>query len=160
MNQTPVLSQHLRFSQSKGYFKKFILPNFQRTFFRRIRGSPQRKILRTRAFAICCLSLYSGQFFAVCWVWQQKNFQKACAPAFTKAGARCICGYEIWESSKHIRCPYTPEKWAFQPYSRYAHFDFGGSPKPLIFKMKILPELFRKVLAFIRFADYNYTVIL
>ena len=38
----------------------------RRTFFRRIRGSPQRKFLRTRAFAIRCLSLYNGQFFAVC----------------------------------------------------------------------------------------------
>ena len=27
-------------------------------------------------------------------------------------------------------------------------------------KLKILPELFGKVLAFIRFDDYNYTVIL
>ena len=24
-----------------------------------------------------------------------RNFQKICAPAFAKAGARCICGYEI-----------------------------------------------------------------
>jgi len=37
---------------------------------------------------------------------------------------------------------------------------FGESPKPLVFKLKKLPELFRKGLAFIRFDDYNYTVIL
>ena len=24
---------------------------------------------------------------------EMKNFQKICAPAFAKAGARCICGY-------------------------------------------------------------------
>ena len=35
-----------------------------------------------------------------------------------------------------------------------------GKPKPLISELKILPELFRKALAFIRFDDYNYTVIL
>ena len=37
-------------------------------------------------------------------------------------------------------------------------FCCWGSPKPLISELKILPELFRKVLAFIRFDDYNYTV--
>ena len=26
---------------------------------------------------------------------EMRNFQKICAPAFAKAGARCICGYEI-----------------------------------------------------------------
>jgi len=26
---------------------------------------------------------------------KMKNFQKICAPAFAKAGARYICGYEI-----------------------------------------------------------------
>jgi len=26
---------------------------------------------------------------------EMKNFQKICAPAFAKAGAHCICGYEI-----------------------------------------------------------------
>ena len=31
---------------------------------------------------------------------------------------------------------------------------------PFMSKLKILPELFGKVLAFIRFDDYNYTVIL
>ena len=62
---------------------------------------------------------------------ETKDSQKICAPAFAKAGARCIRGYEIWESSKHIRCPYTPKKWAVQLCSRYAHFDFWGSPTPL-----------------------------
>ena len=37
---------------------------------------------------------------------------------------------------------------------------FWESPKPLVFKLKKLPELFRKGLASIRFDDYNYTVIL
>lgn len=36
------------------------------------------------------LSLYNGHFFV-----ETKDFQKMCAPAFAKAGARCICGYEI-----------------------------------------------------------------
>ena len=61
---------------------------------------------------------------------ETENFQKICAPAFAKAGAHCICGYEIWESSKHIRCPYTPEKGAVQPCVRTAHFVVGESPHP------------------------------
>jgi hypothetical protein len=36
----------------------------------------------------------------------------------------------------------------------------GKPHTPFMSKLKILPELFRKVLAFIRFADYNYTVFL
>jgi len=39
-------------------------------------------------------------------------------------------------------------------------FCCWGSPKPLISELKILPELFGKALAFIRFDDYNYSVIL
>ena len=34
-----------------------------------------------------------------------------------------------------------------------------GNP-PVISNLKMLPELFRKILAFIRFSNYNYTVIL
>ena len=37
---------------------------------------------------------------------------------------------------------------------------FGEAPHPFMSELKILPELFRKALAFIRFDDYNYTVIL
>ena len=58
--------------------------------------------------------------------------------------------YKILENSKHIRCPYTPEKWAFQPYSRYAHFLFWESPKPLIYELEILSELCGKTIDFIR----------
>ena len=36
----------------------------------------------------------------------------------------------------------------------------GKPHAPFMSKLKILPELFRKALAFIRFDDYNYTVIL
>ena len=36
----------------------------------------------------------------------------------------------------------------------------GKPHTPFMSKLKILPELFGKVLAFIRFDDYNYTVIL
>ena len=36
----------------------------------------------------------------------------------------------------------------------------GKPHTPLMSKLKIRPELFGKVLAFIRFDDYNYTVIL
>ena len=36
----------------------------------------------------------------------------------------------------------------------------GKPHTPFTSESKILPELFRKALAFIRFDDYNYTVIL
>jgi len=36
----------------------------------------------------------------------------------------------------------------------------GNPHTPFMSELKILPELFRKALAFIRFGDYNYTVIL
>ena len=39
-------------------------------------------------------------------------------------------------------------------------FSLAADTPILIFKVKILPEIFRKALAFIRFDDYNYTVIL
>ena len=39
-------------------------------------------------------------------------------------------------------------------------FSLAADTPILIFELKILPELFRKALAFIRFDDYNYTVIL
>ena len=92
--------------------------------------------------------------------YRNENLQKICTPAFAKAGARCICGYEIWESSKHIRCPYTPEKWAVQPCARTAHFVVGESPHPFHVWIENTSWTFQKALAFIRFDDYNYTVIL
>ena len=36
----------------------------------------------------------------------------------------------------------------------------GNPHTPFVSKLKILPELFGKILVFIRFDDYNYTVIL
>ena len=39
-------------------------------------------------------------------------------------------------------------------------FCCWGPHTPLMSELKILPEIFWKVLAFIRFDDYNYTVIL
>ena len=36
----------------------------------------------------------------------------------------------------------------------------GKPHTPFMSELKILPELFRKAVAFIRFNDYNYTVIL
>lgn len=39
---------------------------------------------------------------------------------------------EIWENSKHIRCPDTRSKCAFQPCGQTAHFDFWDAPKPCL----------------------------
>ena len=78
-----------------------------------------------------------------------------CAPDFAKAGAQNICGYEIRENSKQIRCPYTPEKCEYRPCRQTHIFCFGESPSPLYSQKKILFELFGKRLDFIRLSDYN-----
>ena len=92
-------------------------------------GSGENKILRTKELPLGCSSLYNGLFSSKR-RYRNEKFSKICAPAFAKAGARCICGYEIWESSKHIRCPYTPEKGAVQPCARTAPFVVGEAPHP------------------------------
>ena len=95
--------------------------------------------------------LFNGLFFSKTW----HPLKKICAPAFVKAGARCICGYEIMENSKHIRCPYIPEKCEYRPCLQTHIFCFGESPSPSYSKKKILFELLRKRLDFIRLSDYN-----
>ena len=48
----------------------------------------------------------------------------------------------------------------FSPASELLILLLGNPHTPFMSNLKILPELFGKVLAFIRFDDYNYTVIL
>ena len=67
---------------------------------------------------------------------------------------------EILENSKHIRCPYTPENERFSLAPELLILLLGNPHTPFVSNLKILPELFGKALAFIRFDDYNYTVIL
>ena len=59
------------------------------------------------------------------------------------------------ENSKHIRCPYIPEKCEYRPCLQTHIFCFGESPSPSYSKKKILFELLRKRLDFIRLSDYN-----
>ena len=48
----------------------------------------------------------------------------------------------------------------FSPAPELLILLLGKPHTPFMSELKILPELFRKALAFIRFDDYNYTVIL
>ena len=48
----------------------------------------------------------------------------------------------------------------FSPASELLILLLGNPHTPFVSNLKILPELFGKSLAFIRFDDYNYTVIL
>ena len=75
-----------------------------------------------------------------------------------RGGSACCTPCVLDHSSKTTIsafgiCSYAPLNqyfllyWAFQPCNRYTHFDFCSSPKHLI--------SYRKVLADIRFNDYN-----
>ena len=48
----------------------------------------------------------------------------------------------------------------FSPASELLILLLGNPHTPFVSNLKVLPELFGKSLAFIRFGDYNYTVIL
>jgi hypothetical protein len=48
----------------------------------------------------------------------------------------------------------------FSPASELLILLLGNPHTPFVSNLKILPELFGKSLAFIRFDDYNYTVVL
>ena len=68
-----------------------------------------------------------------------------------------ILRFERIASTAAVRTHRKNERFSLAPN---CSFCCWGSPKPLISELKILPELFGKALAFIRFDDYNYTVIL
>ena len=55
---------------------------------------------------------------------------------------------------------YTPEKERFSLAPELLLLLLGNPHTPFVSNLKILPGIFGKSLAFIRFSDYNYTVIL
>lgn len=90
-----------------------------------------------------------------------RNFQKKNAPLLLRKRERVISAdmrFERIASTSDVRTHRKNERFSLA--AELLILLLGGSPKPLVFKLKILPELFLKVLAFIRFDDYNYTVIL
>jgi hypothetical protein len=67
-------------------------------------------------------------------------------------------GHFITASTSGVRTHRKNER--FSPASELLILLLGNPRTPFMSNLKILPELFGKSLAFIRFGDYNYTVIL
>ena len=90
-----------------------------------------------------------------------RNFQKICAPGFGKSGSALylrILRFKRIASTSGVRTHRKNER--FSPAPELLILLLGKPQTPFMSELKILPELFRKALAFIRFDDYNYTVIL
>ena len=84
-----------------------------------------------------------------------RNFQKICAPAFVKA-ARIVSAdmrFGRVASTSGVRTHRKNER--FSPASELLILLLGNPHTPFMSNLKILPELFGKALAFIRFDDYN-----
>ena len=89
-----------------------------------------------------------------------RNFQKICALLLQKR-ARIVSAdmrFERIASTSGVRTHRKNERFSLA--SELLILLLGKPHTPLMSKLKILPELFGKVLAFVRFDDYNYTVIL
>ena len=69
-----------------------------------------------------------------------------------------ILRFERIASTSGVRTHRKNER--FSPAPELLILLLGKPQTPFMSELKILPELFRKALAFIRFDDYNYTVIL
>ena len=67
-------------------------------------------------------------------------------------------GHFITVSTSGVRTHRKNER--FSPASELLILLLGNPHTPFVSNLKILPELFGKSLAFIRFDDYNYTVVL
>ena len=110
--------------------------------------------------AIRCLSLYNGHFFVETQVSKRKIFKKY-ALLLLRKRERVVSAdmsFERIASTSGVRTHRKNE--SFSLASELLILLLGKPHTPLMSKLKILPELFGKVLAFIRFDDYNYTVIL
>ncbi|WP_209341441.1 hypothetical protein [Flavonifractor sp. AGMB03687] len=123
-------------------------------------GSGEKKILKTRALAIRCPSLYNGHFFVETQVSKQKIFKKY-ALLLLRKRERVVSAdmrFERVASTSGVRTHRKNGQFSFAP--DLLILLLGKPHTPFMSELKILPEIFRKVLAFIRFDDYNYTVIL
>mgnify|MGYP004586042641 CR=1 FL=1 len=89
-----------------------------------------------------------------------RNFQKN-APLLLRKRERGVSAdtrFEIVASTSGVRTHQKNGQFSFAP--DLLILLLGKPHAPFMSNVKILPELFRKALAFIRFDDYNYTVIL
>jgi len=122
--------------------------------------SGENKILKTRALAIRCPSLYNGQFLVKTQVSKWEIFKKY-APLLLRKRERVVSAdmrFERVASTSGVRTHRKNERFSLAP--ELLILLLGNPHTPFMSELKILPELFRKALAFIRFGDYNYTVIL
>jgi len=90
-----------------------------------------------------------------------KKFFKKYAPLLLRKRERIVSAnmrFERIASTSGVRTHRKNER--FSPASELLILLLGNPHTPFMSKLKILPELFRKTIAFIRFGDYNYTVIL
>jgi hypothetical protein len=123
-------------------------------------GSGEKKILRTRELPLGCPSLYNGQFLVKTQVSKRKNFKKY-APLLLRKRGRVVSAdmrFERVASTSGVRTHRKNERFSFAADTPI--LLLGNPHTPFMSNLKILPELFGKALAFIRFDDYNYTVIL
>lgn len=89
-----------------------------------------------------------------------RNFQKY-APLLLRKRERVVSAdmrFERIASTSGVRTHRKNEQFSLAPVLLI--LLLGKPHTPFMSKLKILPELFWKTLAFIRFDDYNYTVIL
>ena len=110
--------------------------------------------------AIRCHSLYNGHFFVETQVSKRKIFKKY-ALLLLRKRERVISAdmrFERIASTSGVRTHRKNERFSLTP--ELLILLLGKPHTPFMSKLKILPELFGKVLAFVRFDDYNYTVIL
>ena len=109
--------------------------------------------------AIRCSSLYSGHFFVETQVSKRKIFKKY-APLLLQKRERGVSADMRFErvSTSGVRTHRKNERFSLAP--ELLILLLGNPHTPFVSNLKILPELFGKSLAFIRFDDYNYTVIL
>ena len=103
-------------------------PTLQRTLFR-LNAGMAAKYFWTEFPSYFTTDIFSEKNRGLLEKSENKN-----APGFGKSGSIMFCGYEIWENSKHSRCPYTAAKWAFRPVGQSTHWFLLGVPKPLLIR--------------------------
>ena len=93
--------------------------------------------------------------------YRNEKFSKKFAPLLLRKRERVVSAdmrFERVASTSGVRTHRKNER--FSPASELLILLLGNPHTPFVSNLKILPELFGKALAFIRFDDYNYIVIL
>ena len=106
------------------------------------------------------LSLYNGQFLPFVEYGSRKIFKKY-APLLLRKRERVVSAdmrFERVASTSGVRTHRKNERFSLSPELLVLLLEKPHTP--FMSKLKRLPELFREALAFIRFDDYNYIVIL